>query len=110
AYRPRAPFCIDRINCLHELLRTLPVVLVKKMRLDLMCGYERRQDDASFLIPIAFTKELLDTSESIPNQLGCILGGYGKGHGYAIGVLGFIYKAIRHKKDRQYPSSHMVPT
>jgi hypothetical protein len=42
-------------------------VLVKKMGLDLLCGYEGRQDDTSFLITIAFTKELLNASESIPD-------------------------------------------
>ena len=101
AYCSRAPLPIDSINCRHELLGALPIVLVKEMGLDLMRRYQRSQDDASFLIAIAFTKELLDASKRIPDQFRRILGGDREGDGHTIGVLRLIGKPICHQKDSE---------
>jgi hypothetical protein len=54
-------------------LGALPIVLVTAMGVDLMHWYQRGQDDASFLIPIALTAYILDTSKSVPDQLRCLL-------------------------------------
>ena len=62
------------------------------MRLDLLRWAQRRQDDASFLVTIAFTKELFDALEGVPDQLGGVLGRYREGTGHAIGVLRLICK------------------
>jgi hypothetical protein len=78
------------------------------MSLDLMRWYYGSQDDASFLIAVAFTEYLLDTSEGVPDQFRCVLGGYGQGYGYAVRVLRLISKTIRHQKDRQDPSRYLV--
>ena len=85
-------------------------MVVKEMSLDLICGYQRGQNDASFLVLIALTEYLLDPSECVPDQFCCILSGDRKGEGHAVGVLGFIPKPAGHEKDSQYPSSHMMPS
>ena len=48
-------------------------MLVTEMGLDLMHEYQRGQDDTSFLIPIALTAYMLDTSQGVPDQLRCLL-------------------------------------
>jgi hypothetical protein len=63
--------------------------------------------NASFLITIALPEDLLDTSECIPDQLPCILGGDRKGDGYTVGVLGLIPKPAGHQKDRQDPCKRL---
>lgn len=75
-----------------------------------MCGYQSRQDNASFLIAIAFTEYMLDASEGVPNQLRRILGRDREGNGHTIGVLGFLCKPIRHEKDRHDPGCHIMST
>jgi hypothetical protein len=84
-------------------------VLVKEMGLDLMCRYQRGQDDSRFLVAITLTEYLLDTSKSVPNQLRGIPGRYRERNGHAVGILRFICETIRHEKDRHNPSRHMVP-
>jgi hypothetical protein len=48
---------------------------------------------------MALTEYLLDTSKSIPDEFSSVLGGYGKRHGDALGVLWRICETIRHEKD-----------
>ena len=43
-------------------------MLVTAMGLDLMHWYQRGPDDASFLIPIVLTVDILDTLKSGPDQ------------------------------------------
>ena len=109
AYCPSSPLRIDRIERRHQPLRALPVVLVKEMRLHLMGWDQRGQDHPSFLVAIALAKYLLDASESIPDQLGGVLGGDGEWDGHTIGILRLIGKAIRREKDRQHASSTLCP-
>jgi len=83
-------------------------VLVKEMGLDLMCWNQRRQDDPRFLVAIALTVDLLDALESVPDQLGGILGGDGERERHAVGVSGLLGETSRREKDRQNPRSHMA--
>jgi hypothetical protein len=80
------------------------------MGLDLMRRDQRRQDNTNLLIAIAFTEDMLDASECVPDQLCSILGSYREGNGHAIGVLRFICKPIRHEKDRDNTSRYTMPT
>jgi hypothetical protein len=84
-------------------------VLVKEMRLHLMGWNQLGQDDTSFLIAIALTKELLDASESVPDQLGGVLGGDGEWDGHTIGILRLIGKTIRREKDGKHASRALCP-
>jgi hypothetical protein len=83
-------------------------VLVKEMGLDLMRWDQGGQDDTSFLTAITLTEDMLDATEGVPDQFCRILGGYREGNGHTIGVLRFIRKTIRHEKDCQGTSRHIV--
>src|SRR5262245_54877133 len=58
ADRAGAPRPVDRIDGRHASLGTLPVMSVKEVGLDLMGRYQCSQEDARFLITIAFTEYL----------------------------------------------------
>ena len=58
------------------------------MGLRLMGWDQLGEDHASFLVAIALTVDLLNTLESVPDQLGGILGGDGGWERHAVGIVG----------------------